>query len=86
MMLEVHFSVAMLSIAGGTYIAGLYGMNVINGLEEAAMGFPLTTGGSIVGIIGFGLLGLQRVRRIRRMLRIHSGEGGRIGKDPTEPK
>ena len=75
MMLEVHFSVAMLSIASGTYVAGLYGMNVINGLEEASLGFPLVTGGSIVGILGFGLLGLHRVRRIRRVLRVYNSDG-----------
>jgi len=80
MMLEVHFSVAMLSIASGTYIAGLYGMNVINGLEEASLGFSVVTGGSIVGIVGFGLLGLHRVRRIRHMLRLYNEGSRRIGK------
>lgn len=86
MMLEVHFSVAMLSIASGTYVAGLYGMNVINGLEEAPLGFALATGGSILGIVGFGLLGLHRVRRIRHMLRLYNVEGRRTGKDLSRPK
>lgn len=67
MMLEVRFSVAMLSIASGTYIAGLYGMNVINGLEEAVEGFPIVTGGSIVGIFGVGLFGLYMLRKIQRV-------------------
>ena len=74
MMLEVHFSVAMLSIASGAYIAGLYGMNIINGLEEISTGFPLVTGGSIVGIISVGFLGLHRVRRIRHILRLYNGD------------
>lgn len=67
MMLEVRFSVAMLSIASGTYIAGLYGMNVINGLEEAVTGFPIVTGGSIIGIFGVGLFGIHMLRRIQRI-------------------
>jgi magnesium transporter len=75
MMLEVRFSVAMLSLASGTYIAGLYGMNVINGLEEAASGFPLVTGGSLVAILGFGMLGLHRVRKISRVLRLFNSDG-----------
>ena len=63
MMLEVRFSVAMLSIASGTYVAGLYGMNVINGMEETVTGFPIVTGGSIVGIFGVGLFGLHMLRK-----------------------
>jgi magnesium transporter len=81
-MLEVYFSVAMLSIASGTYIAGLYGMNVINGLEEAHGGFPLVTGGSIVGIVAIGLFSLHRVRRIKHILRLYNGGGRRIERDP----
>lgn len=80
MMLEVRLSVAMLSIAGGTYIAGLYGMNVSNGLEEASNGFALTAGGSVVAIICFGLFGIRRVRRISHMLRVQNGQGGYIGR------
>jgi magnesium transporter len=67
MMLEVRFSVAMLSIASGTYIAGLYGMNLINGLEEAARGFPIVTSGSILGICGVGLFGIHMLRKVQRV-------------------
>ena len=71
MMLEVHFSVAMLSIATGTYVAGLYGMNLINGLEEAAHGFSVITGGSFIGIIGVAIFGLYKLRRVRRIYNLH---------------
>ena len=79
-MLEVRLSVAMLSIAGGTYLAGVYGMNVINGLEESLMGFPLTAGGSVVAMICFGIFGIRRVGRISQMLRVHGGERGYSGR------
>lgn len=69
MMLEVRFSVAMLSIASGTYVAGLYGMNVINGLEDAVQGFPIVTSGSIVGIFGVGLFGIYMLRKIQNVYR-----------------
>lgn len=71
MMLEVHFSVAMLSIATGTYVAGLYGMNLINGLEQATYGFPIITGGSLVGIIGVAIFGLYKLRRVRRVYNLN---------------
>jgi magnesium transporter len=67
MMLEVKFSVAMLSIATGTYVAGLYGMNVINGIEEASNGFSLVTSGSVLGMVGVALFGLHMLRRIKRI-------------------
>jgi magnesium transporter len=72
MMLEVNFSIAMLSIATGTYVAGLYGMNLINGLEDAAYGFPFITSGSVVGILGVGLWGLIRLRRIKKTYKLRS--------------
>ena len=77
MMLEVHFSVAMLSIATGTYVAGLYGMNLINGLEEAAHGFPIITGSSMVGIIGVAIIGLYKLRRVRRIYNLQGMSHGR---------
>lgn len=67
MMLEVHFSVAMVSVAAGTYIAGLYGMNLINGLEESISGFPLTTGVSATVVFIIGLWGLRVIRKVRRV-------------------
>jgi len=71
MMLEVKFSVAMLSLATGTYVAGLYGMNVVNGLEEAANGFTLVTSGSILGMIAVGLFGGHMLRRIKKLYHLH---------------
>ena len=76
MMMEVHFSVAMLSIATGTYVAGLYGMNLINGLEEATYGFPVITGGSIVGIIGVAIFGLYKLRRVRKVYNLNGMKRG----------
>ena len=75
-MLEVHFSVAMLSIATGTYVAGLYGMNLINGLEEATYGFPAITGGSFVGIIVVTIYGLYKLRRVRRIYNLRGMKHG----------
>jgi magnesium transporter len=75
MMLDIRFSVVMLGLATGTYVAGLYGMNVPNGLEEAVSGFPLVTSGSIIGGIGLGLLGLWRVRKIKKLHRLFHSNG-----------
>jgi magnesium transporter len=76
MMLEVKFSVAMLSLATGTYVAGLYGMNVPNGLEEVATGFPLVTTGSMIGMVAMGLFGAHMLRRIRKVYHLHGFRRG----------
>lgn len=72
MMLDLKFSIAAVSIATGTYVAGLYGMNLINGLEDATNGFAAITTGSIVGSIGAALFGALMLRRIKKIYHLRS--------------
>ena len=49
--MNVHVSIAALSLGFGTTIAGFYGMNVVNGFEESTMAFStIVTGSTIAGI------------------------------------
>ncbi|RMZ92593.1 hypothetical protein DV736_g163, partial [Chaetothyriales sp. CBS 134916] len=43
MLLELKFSIGTLGLAGGTLVAGLYGMNLKNFLEESDLGFGAVT-------------------------------------------
>ncbi|KIL89690.1 mitochondrial inner membrane magnesium transporter mrs2 [Fusarium avenaceum] len=70
MLLEIKFSVGTLGLAMGTFLAGLYGMNLENFIEETNWGFAGVTGISIACsliVCWYGLTRLRRVQRIKMM-------------------
>lgn len=70
MLLELKFSVGTLGLAMGTFMAGLYGMNLENFIEETNWGFGGVTGISILFsliVCWYGLAKLRKVQRIKMM-------------------
>lgn len=68
MLLELQFSVYTLGLALGTFLAGLYGMNLENYIEETSYGFPLVSIGSAAFgglVLWWGLVKLRKVQRVR---------------------
>lgn len=68
MLLELQFSVYTLGLALGTFLAGLYGMNLENYIEETQYGFPLVSVGSTVAgvlVLWLGMVKLRKVQRVR---------------------
>jgi magnesium transporter len=67
MLLEIKFSVGTLGLAGGTLVAGLYGMNLNNFIEETDWGF------GAVSVVCFGLsaiiamYGMRKLRKVQRV-------------------
>ncbi|ETN40205.1 uncharacterized protein HMPREF1541_04481 [Cyphellophora europaea CBS 101466] len=85
MLLEIKFSVGTLGLAGGTLIAGLYGMNLNNFIEETDWGF------GAVSVVCFGLsaiISIYGMRKLRKVQKVrmwgegidgHNGDGRRGG-------
>lgn len=67
MLLDLKFSVGTLGLAMGTFIAGLYGMNLENFIEETNWGFGGVTGASIVFSLFVCWYGLKRLHRVQRV-------------------
>lgn len=70
MLLDLKFSVGTLGLAMGTFLAGLYGMNLENFIEETTWGFSTITGMSSLASImvcWYGLIKLRKVQRIKMM-------------------
>lgn len=68
MLLDLKFSVGTLGLAMGTFLAGLYGMNLENFIEETNWGFSAVTGISALAslmVCWYGLRLLRRVQRVR---------------------
>lgn len=68
MLLDLKFSVGTLGLAMGTFLAGLYGMNLSNFLEQASWGFGAVTGASAffsLLVCWYGLVKLRKVQRIK---------------------
>ncbi|KAL1882072.1 hypothetical protein VTK73DRAFT_2481 [Phialemonium thermophilum] len=67
MLLDLKFSIGTLGLAMGTFLAGLYGMNLENFIEEQNWGFGAVTAMSTffsVLICWYGLLKLRKVQRL----------------------
>ncbi|KAI0172483.1 cora-domain-containing protein [Hypoxylon sp. FL1284] len=67
MLLDLKFSVGTLGLAMGTFIAGLYGMNLENFIEETNWGFTAVTGASIVFSLLVCKYGLTKLRKVQRV-------------------
>lgn len=68
MLLDLKFSVGTLGLAMGTFLAGLYGMNLENFIEETNWGFgAVTTVSSIFSLFvcWYGLVKLRKVQRVK---------------------
>lgn len=68
MLLDLKFSVGTLGLAMGTFLAGLYGMNLENFIEETNYGFLSVTGVSAffsLLVCWYGLVKLRKVQRVR---------------------
>ncbi|KAK3900185.1 hypothetical protein C8A05DRAFT_17482 [Staphylotrichum tortipilum] len=68
MLLDLKFSVGTLGLAMGTFLAGLYGMNLENFIEETNWGFGAVTAISSVFsllVCWYGLVKLRKVQRVK---------------------
>lgn len=70
MLLDLKFSVGTLGLAMGTFLAGLYGMNLENFIEETNWGFGAVT--AVSGICSlivcwYGLVKLRKVQRVKML-------------------
>jgi magnesium transporter len=68
MLLDLKFSVGTLGLAMGTFLAGLYGMNLENFIEETNWGFAGVTGMSVffsLLVCWYGLTKLRKVQRVK---------------------
>ncbi|KAI0143768.1 cora-domain-containing protein [Xylariaceae sp. FL1272] len=67
MLLDLKFSVGTLGLAMGTFIAGLYGANLENFIEETNWGFGAVTGVSIIMSLLVCKYGLSKLRHLQRI-------------------
>lgn len=93
MLLDLKFSVGTLGLAMGTFLAGLYGMNLENFIEETNWGFGAVTGISALASLVVCIYGLRLLRKVQRVrmgqgpqrTRKNKATGKNLGKDACEP-
>jgi len=76
MLLELKYSIATLGLASGTLVAGLYGMNLENFIEETNWGFGAVTS------VCFGLSAIVCVWGLRRLRKVQKVRMWGEGLDP----
>jgi magnesium transporter len=67
MVLEARIEIVMVGLAAATLVAGLYGMNVVNGFEESTWAFGVLTALCLVGTAGISRYGMRRLRSIQQV-------------------
>jgi magnesium transporter len=67
MLLDLRFSVGTLGLAMGTFIAGLYGANLENFIEETNWGFGAVTAVSTILSIWVCVYGLRKLNSVQRV-------------------
>ncbi|ROW16530.1 hypothetical protein VPNG_02835 [Cytospora leucostoma] len=85
MLLDLKFSVGTLGLAMGTFLAGLYGMNLENFIEDTNWGFLSVTVSSAffsLLVCWYGLVKLRKVQRVR--IGQSSSRSRKLSKDSSE--
>lgn len=77
MLLDLKFSIGTLGIGSGALLAGFFGMNLKNFVEESNLGFIGVTGSTMVVAAIVCVFGLHKLRRVQRVSMW--GERGRVG-------
>lgn len=81
MLLDLKFSVGTLGLAMGTFLAGLYGMNLENFIEETNWGFAGVTGISTIFSLIVCWYGLGKLRKVQR-IKMTSGDRPHLPRSP----
>lgn len=67
MLLDLKFTIITLGIGAGTFLAGLYGMNLKNFIEETDFGFPvISLSCGVLASIAV-VWGLRKLRKVQRL-------------------
>lgn len=83
MLLDLKFSIGTLGIGSGALLAGFFGMNLKNFMEESDLGLIGVTGSTVVVAVVVCVFGLQKLRRVQRVSMWD--ERGRGSWNPIEP-
>ncbi|CEJ61294.1 hypothetical protein PMG11_09831 [Penicillium brasilianum] len=67
MVFEAQLEICMLGFAVSTFVAGLYGMNVINYLEDNPYAFPSLVAGCVMGTLILARIGMSKLQKFRRI-------------------
>lgn len=67
MIFEAKLEIWMLGFAASTFVAGLYGMNVVNYFESSASAFAVLTTACVAGTAVISRYGMWKLRKFRRL-------------------
>ena len=67
MIFEAQLEIWMLGFAASTFVAGLYGMNVINYFEQSASAFGVLITACVLGTVCISRYGIWKLKKFRRL-------------------
>ncbi|KAJ5337251.1 hypothetical protein MYU51_008493 [Penicillium brevicompactum] len=67
MIFEAQLEICMLGFAVSTFVAGLFGMNVVNDFEESTSAFAVLVGACVVGTAMIARYGMWKLNKFRKL-------------------
>ncbi len=67
MLLDLKFSIGTLGLGAGTFVAALYGMNLMNFLEESNIGFGAVSAVCVLFTVIVCVSAMKKLRRVQRV-------------------
>lgn len=64
---EAQLEICMLGFAVSTFVAGLFGMNVVNFFEESTSAFVILVGVCVIGTVTIAKYGLWKLNKFRKL-------------------
>ena len=82
-MFNLYLSMSTVGLAATTSIAGIFGMNLASGIEEAPLAFFMVTLGS--GLVGAAVVACVEIKTSRRFRHLLDGVAIPVPHRSTEP-
>lgn len=67
MIFEAQLEICMLGFAVSTFVAGLFGMNVVNDFEEKTSAFAVLVGACVIGTLMITRYGMWKLNKFRKL-------------------
>ncbi|KAJ1937417.1 magnesium ion transporter, partial [Linderina macrospora] len=68
LLLEIRLTILTVGLSTGTFLSGLFGMNLVNTLEASPTAFYFVSGVAFTSIVTLSVIGLRAMRKVLRKI------------------
>ncbi|KAJ2763833.1 magnesium ion transporter, partial [Coemansia nantahalensis] len=68
LLLEIRLTILTVGLSSGTFLSGLFGMNLVSSLEAHPNAFAMVAGAAVATILALTVAGLRSMRKVLRKI------------------